>query len=96
MKNINSAGPSEERQAQVDALMAKLRQRGSIGDSSLTQEAASFMRAPPPPPPPAPQEMIIEQPVVEFGAGLEAGEAGASGVVAEGADVALLVEHAIE
>ena len=69
MKNINSAGPSEERQAQVDALMAKLRQRGSIGDSSLTQEAASFMRAPPPPPPPAPQEMIIEQPVVEFGAG---------------------------
>ncbi|KAL1518921.1 hypothetical protein AB1Y20_003193 [Prymnesium parvum] len=36
MKDINKAGPSEERQRKINELMTKLRARGSVGDESLT------------------------------------------------------------
>jgi hypothetical protein len=49
---VPQVGPSSDRQAKIDALMNKLRQRGSIGDSSLTEEASSQF---------APKEEAVEE-----------------------------------
>ena len=63
MKNINQVGPSDARQAEIDALMNKLRQRGSVADSSTTSDAEKvFSKPPPPPPPPPPDELIVQMP----------------------------------
>ena len=58
MKDINKAGPSEDRQGEIEALMAKLRKSGRVGDSSELAAGEEFMANAvtplPPPPPPAP------------------------------------------
>ena len=36
MRDINKSGPSDEREAKISELMNKLRERGSVGSSSLT------------------------------------------------------------
>ena len=71
MKNINDAGPSNERQAKVDALMSKLRSRGQVGDTSEMGGAETFLAKPPPaptapppsPPPPAVEDVVAEDAV---------------------------------
>ncbi len=65
--NINDAGPDEARERQVAALMNKLRQRGSVGDSSTMSDAEQLLKSPKkrqeqqeqqqqPPPPPQQQQ----------------------------------------
>lgn len=41
MKDINKVGPSDERQAKLNKLMDKLRERGSVGTTSLTASGRS-------------------------------------------------------
>ena len=65
MKDINKAGPSDDRQKQIDQLMTKLRQRGQVGDSSELGNSESFLsRPPPPPPPPPPPEIVVKAPAM--------------------------------
>ena len=80
MKNINNAGPNDERQRKVNELMNKLRARGQVGDSSEMGTAEQFLSKKPAPVEPAAAEKDEdkrEEAVVAEEVGRAAVEAGA-------------------
>ena len=57
MRDINKVGPNEDRQAQLNQLMNRLRKEGKVAQTSLVEDGERAVRTPPPPPPPPPPEL---------------------------------------
>ena len=91
MKDINRAGPSEQRIAQIEKLMNQMRNRGAVGEESLVSAGSRAMGAPPSPPPMSQedQKRAVEAAAAEAAA-LIAAEAEAAAVAAAAAGEATL------